>query len=77
MRISVEKASDGTYIIEVPCKTKKDKKGYEIYKSDLKYTAEDEKGALKIIATALKEIEVPEDEYGLAYAEASKEPKVG
>jgi hypothetical protein len=77
MQIRIEKAADNTFIIEVPCKPKKDKKGNGCieYNPDLKYTADDEKSALKIISEALKEIEVPEDEYGIGFTEAAKEPK--
>lgn len=77
MQITIEKCADGTFIIQVPCKPKKkEDKGNRIeYRPDIKYTAEDEKGALKVIAEALKEVEVPEDEYGLAYKEATKEEK--
>jgi len=74
MRISVEKASDGTYIVEVPRKPKKDKRGNEIYQNDLKYTAKTTKEAMAVIAEALKEVPTPDDEYGIAYDEASKEP---
>jgi hypothetical protein len=77
MQIRIEKAADNTFIIEVPCKPKKEKKGNCIeYNPDLKYTANDEKSALKIIAEALKEIEAPEDEYGIGFDEAAK-PKEG
>jgi len=72
MRISVEKASDGTYIVEVPCKPKKDEEGHEIYKPELKYTAETEDDAIKIIREALGEIETPDDEYGIAFGEAAE-----
>ena len=74
MQITVEKCTDGTFLVQVPCKSKKkeDKGNYIEYRPDLKYTAENEKEALKIIAEALKEVEVPEDEYGIAYEEAIK-----
>lgn len=76
MRISCEKCSDGTFLVEVPPKQKKDKKGNEIgWKPELKYTAKTEDEALKIIGEALKEIETPQDEYGIAFEEASKESK--
>ena len=81
MRISIEKCADGTFLIEVPCKPKKKKgegnRNLVEYNPDIKYTAEDEKGALKIITEALKEIETPEDEYGIGFEEATKEPKEG
>jgi hypothetical protein len=73
MRISIERAADKTFIVEVPCKPKKDKKGnMENWKPDLKYTAKTEEEALDIVKEALKEIETPEDEYGLAFDSASK-----
>lgn len=77
MRISIEKASDGTFIIEVPCKKRKNKEGELEYKEDLKYTAKTEEDALKVVAEALKEIETPEDEYGIGFNEAAEEPKKG
>lgn len=72
MRISVEKASDGTFIIEVPAKKRKDAKGNMLYPEDLKYTASDETEALKIIGEALKEVKAPVDEYKIGFDEASK-----
>jgi hypothetical protein len=74
MRISVEKASDGTFIIEVPAKKKKGKKGEDIcYREDIKYTAKNVDEALKVIKEALNEVETPDDEYGIAFGEAAKE----
>jgi len=77
MRISVEKASDGAFIVEVPCKPKKDKgeKGHpmDMMERDLKYTAKTDDEAIKIIKEALKDIKTPEDEYSLAFDSASKE----
>lgn len=73
MRISIERAADGSFIITVPAKEKKGPKGVLVCQEDLKYTAEDEAEALKIIETALKEIKPQEDEYGIAFKEASEE----
>lgn len=73
MRISVEKAADGTFIIDVPVKPKKNPKGDLVdYKPDLRYTAKDNAEALKIIEKAIEEVEAPDDEYGLAFEEASQ-----
>lgn len=75
MHIRVEKAADGTYIVEVPAKKKKDKKGMEMCNEDLKYTTKTEEECIKVIKEALKEIDAPNDEYGIAFNEAVKEPK--
>jgi predicted RNase H-like HicB family nuclease len=72
MRISIEKAADGSFIVIVPAKEKKNPKGDFICQEDLKYTAKTEDEALKIIGEALKEIKSQEDEYGIAFKEASK-----
>lgn len=73
MRIGVEKAADGTFIIDVPRKPKKDKQGNKLYQEDLRYTAKNIEKALTVIKKVLMEVETPNDEYEIAFDEAVKE----
>lgn len=73
--IRVEKASDGTFIISVPPKPKKDNKEPCFYE-DIKYTAKNEKECLRIVGEALKDVKAPEDEYGIGFEEAEGKASV-
>ena len=74
MSIETEKVADGSFIIKVPCKAKKND-GSPEWRPDVKYTAKSEDEAIVVIRKALAEIEAPDDELGIAWEEATKEEK--